>query len=76
MNIFFRHIFVQVYTINDESRYLIVQGVPAVGAIQELLQRFALYGRVAEYRILDEYPTADQFTDVFWVKYENIQSAR
>lgn len=67
---------VKVYTVNDESRYLIVQGVPAVGASEELLQLCALYGRIVEYRILDEYPTADQFTDVFWIKYEQIQSAR
>ncbi|OWF35364.1 uncharacterized protein LOC110443038 [Mizuhopecten yessoensis] len=67
---------VKVYTINLESSYLLVQGVSAVGATQELVKLFALYGAVAEYRTLDEYPTADQFTDVFLIKFEKIQAAR
>ena len=38
----------QVYTINQESKYLMVTGVPCVGATTELLQQFALYGDVEE----------------------------
>jgi len=38
----------QVYTINQESKYLMVTGVPTVGATQELLQQFALYGDIEE----------------------------
>lgn len=38
----------QVYTINQESRYLLVQGVPEVGAAEELVQLFALYGTIEE----------------------------
>ena len=41
-------IFSQVYTVNLESRYLLVQGIPAVGATKELLELFALYGAIAE----------------------------
>ncbi|XP_060064632.1 RNA-binding protein 48-like [Ylistrum balloti] len=67
---------VKVYTINLESSYLLVQGVPALGATQELIKLFALYGAIAEYRILDDYPTADKFTDVFLIKFERIQAAR
>uniref|UniRef100_A0AAQ5ZDF7 RNA-binding protein 48 n=1 Tax=Amphiprion ocellaris TaxID=80972 RepID=A0AAQ5ZDF7_AMPOC len=38
----------QVYTINLESRYLMVQGVPAIGVMTELIQLCALYGVVEE----------------------------
>ena len=38
----------KVYTINLESKYVLVQGVPAVGATKELLERFALYGAIQE----------------------------
>jgi hypothetical protein len=53
-----------------------VQGVPAVGASQELIKLFALYGAIEEYRILDEYPGADEFTEVYWIKFKKIQAAR
>lgn len=38
----------QVYTINQESKYLMVTGVPSVGATKELLEQFALYGDIEE----------------------------
>ena len=38
----------QVYTINQESKYLMVIGVPSVGATKELLEQFALYGDIEE----------------------------
>ena len=38
----------KVYTINLESKYVLVQGVPAVGATKELLELFALYGAIDE----------------------------
>ncbi|XP_066571565.1 RNA-binding protein 48 [Amia ocellicauda] len=66
---------VKVYTINLESRWLLVQGVPALGVTSELVQLCALYGAVEEYRVLDEYP-AEQFTDVFLIKFLRLQSAR
>ncbi|XP_056375000.1 RNA-binding protein 48 isoform X2 [Hyla sarda] len=64
-----------VYTINLESRYLLVQGVPAIGVMKELVEQFALYGAVEEYNPLDEYP-AEQFTEVYLIKYQRVQSAR
>lgn len=66
---------VKVYTINQESKYLLIEGVPAVGASKELIELFALYGEVEEYRLLDDYP-AEQFTEVYWIKYRKIQAAR
>lgn len=65
----------QVYTINLESRYLMVQGVPAIGVMTELIQLCALYGVVEEYRPLDEYP-AEEFTEVYLVKFQRLTSAR
>lgn len=66
---------VKVYTINQESKYLLVQNIPIVNATQELLQLFALYGEIDEYRLLKDYPR-EQFTEVYWIKYKRIQSAR
>ncbi|XP_030056240.1 RNA-binding protein 48 [Microcaecilia unicolor] len=66
---------VKVYTVNLESRYLLVQGVPAVGVMKELIEHFALYGAIEEYHALDEYP-AEQFTEVYLIKFQRLQSAR
>jgi len=65
----------QVYTINQESQYLLIQGVPALGTKDDLLRTFSKHGRILEDRVLDEYP-AEEFTEVYLIKYERIQSAR
>lgn len=39
---------VRVYTVCDESRYLIVRNVPALGCGNDLLKLFAKYGDVEE----------------------------
>lgn len=67
--------FFQVYTINLESRYLLIQGVPALGVMKELVELFALYGTIEEYNPLDDYP-AEEFTEVYLIKFQKIQSAR
>ncbi|KAK1880041.1 RNA-binding protein 48 [Dissostichus eleginoides] len=66
---------VKVYTINLESNYLMIQGVPAIGVMTELIQLCALYGAVEEYRPLDEYPS-EEFTEVYLVKFQKLTSAR
>ncbi|XP_077383316.1 RNA-binding protein 48 [Festucalex cinctus] len=66
---------VKVYTINLESCYVMIQGVPAIGVTTELIQLCALYGVVQEYRPLDEYP-AEEFTEVYLVKFQKLTSAR
>ncbi|CAN1320865.1 RNA-binding protein 48 [Linum perenne] len=47
---------VRVYTVCDESRYLIVRNVPALGCGDELMNLFATYGDVEEFakRKLDD----------------------
>lgn len=52
-----------------------MQGVPAIGVMTELVQLFALYGVIEEYRVLDEYP-AEQFTEVYLIKFQKLTSAR
>ncbi|NWZ16150.1 RBM48 protein, partial [Agelaius phoeniceus] len=66
---------VKVYTINLESRYILIQGVPALGVMKELVEQFALYGAIEEYHALDEYP-AEQFTEVYLIKFKKLQCAR
>uniref|UniRef100_A0A8C8SJN7 RNA-binding protein 48 n=1 Tax=Pelusios castaneus TaxID=367368 RepID=A0A8C8SJN7_9SAUR len=66
---------VKVYTVNLESRYLLIQGVPALGVMKELVEQFALYGAIEEYNALDEYP-AEQFMEVYLIKFQKLQSAR
>ncbi|KFP23552.1 RNA-binding protein 48, partial [Colius striatus] len=65
----------QVYTVNLESCYLLIQGVPAIGVMKELVEQFALYGAIEEYHALDEYP-AEQFTEVYLIKFQKLQCAR
>ncbi|NXT02464.1 RBM48 protein, partial [Jacana jacana] len=65
----------QVYTVNLESRYLLIQGVPALGVMKELVEQFALYGAIEEYHALDEYP-AEQFTEVYLIKFQKLPCAR
>ncbi|KAL2650148.1 hypothetical protein R1flu_018276 [Riccia fluitans] len=65
---------VRVYTVCDESRYLIVKNVPALGCIDELVKLFGLYGPIEEYRLLDE-EDCEPFTDVYWIKYSKLSSA-
>ncbi|XP_028820157.1 RNA-binding protein 48 [Denticeps clupeoides] len=66
---------VKVYTVNLESRFVLVQGVPAIGVMEELVRLAALYGPVEEYRALDEYP-AERFTEVYLLKFQKVASAR
>ena len=60
---------------HQESRYLLVQNVSAVGARDQLAKLFSTYGAVAELYPLDDYP-AEKFTEVYLLKYQRIQSAR
>ncbi|KAK1945330.1 RNA-binding protein 48 [Phytophthora citrophthora] len=80
---------VRVFTIANESRFVVVRNVPALGVIEELLKRLSLYGKVCEYRLLDhaddreaalqfEHSANDEseFTDTVWVEYETVNNAR
>ncbi|CAN7986044.1 unnamed protein product [Ixodes hexagonus] len=66
---------VKVYTINQESRYLLISNVNAVGAAEDLKDACLEYGDIADYHAVDGYET-EQFTESYLVKYVRIQSAR
>ncbi|XP_021895780.1 RNA-binding protein 48 isoform X3 [Carica papaya] len=66
---------VRVYTVCDESRYLIVRNVPALGCGNDLLKLFAKYGDVEECKPMDA-EDCEPFTDVYWIKFHLISNAR
>lgn len=66
---------VRVYTVCDESRYLIVRNVPALGCCDDLFKLFASYGDVEECKPMDA-EDCEQFTDVYWIKFRLISNAR
>ena len=66
---------VKVYTVNDESIYLIITGVPAIKLHKELCCLCKKYGEVSILKKLEDYPS-QAFSDVFLVKYYNIKEAR
>lgn len=73
---------VKVYTIAQESKYLLVQNIPSItGVTEQLLPYFNQYGSVEQYWKLDGYtrkdPTDnDQFLDTVLIKFLQIQQAR
>ncbi|KAK9082018.1 hypothetical protein Syun_031000 [Stephania yunnanensis] len=66
---------VRVYTVCDESRYLIVRNVPALGCGHDLQHLFASYGDVQECTPMDE-EDCEPYTDVYWIKFALISNAR
>lgn len=66
---------VRVYTVCDESRYLIVKNVPALGCGDELLKLFGSYGDIEECKPMDA-EECEPFTDVYWIKFSLISNAR
>ncbi|KAL3832705.1 hypothetical protein ACJMK2_024322 [Sinanodonta woodiana] len=66
---------VKVYTVAQESQWLLIQGVPNVGAHQELARLFGQYGDIDQCRLLSDY-SADKFCETYLVKFKKIQSAR
>ena len=52
-----------------------MQGIPAVGTHEELIRLFSQHGKVAEHKLLKNYPT-EEFCDTLLVKFTRIQSAR
>ncbi|XP_043703814.1 RNA-binding protein 48 isoform X2 [Telopea speciosissima] len=66
---------VRVYTVCDESRYLIVRNVPALGCGDELLKLFGSYGEIEECKPMDE-EDCEPFTDVYWIKFVQVSNAR
>ncbi|CAK9312354.1 unnamed protein product [Citrullus colocynthis] len=66
---------VRVYTVCDESRYLTVRNVPALGCGDDLLKLFSSYGNLEECTPMDA-EECDEFTDVYFVKFHLVTNAR
>lgn len=75
-----------VYTVNNESRYVVIDNIPSIGVIEELWNRFGIYGNICMKKILSVQERPDfnlsnvasdcQFIDAVWIKYEDVDSAR
>lgn len=65
---------VKVYTVNHESKYLLVYGVPSIKIENEFENLCRRYGD-AELKQLPDYPT-EEYTECFLVKYNRIKSAK
>lgn len=65
----------RVYTVCDESRYLVVRKVPALSCGDDLMRLFATYGEVEECKPMDA-EDCEEFTDVYWIKFRLIANAR
>lgn len=73
---------VKVYTIAQESKYLLVQNIPSIaGVVEQLLPYFNKYGKLEECWKLDGYirkdlKDDDQFIDTILIKFVQIHQAR
>ncbi|KAJ4711079.1 RNA-binding protein 48 [Melia azedarach] len=66
---------VRVYTVCDESRYLIVRNVPSLGCGADLSKLFATYGDVEECKPMDA-EDCEPFTDIYFIKFRLFSNAR
>nr|XP_021197303.2 RNA-binding protein 48 [Helicoverpa armigera] len=64
---------VKVYSINNESRHLLVFGVPSLNLRQETKALFAKFGKL-QFN-LTKYPS-EQFTETYHAAFQDIQAAR
>jgi len=64
----------KVYTITNESKFLIVANVP-LGNIKEIVQLCSSFGEIDEYRLLDE-DNPDPYTDDVRFNFKSLDSAR
>jgi hypothetical protein len=73
---------VKVYTIAQESKYLLIQNIPSIaGVVEQLLPYFNQYGKIEQYWKLDGYERkdpkdGDQFFDTILIKFLQIHQAR
>lgn len=67
---------VKVFTIADESCYLLIFGVPSLNLDQPVKERCRHYGNIDSVVKIIDYPDKELFTDVFLVKYNNLRAAR
>ena len=66
---------VRVYSVINESKYLLVTNVPTINVDAELRKLFCVYGPIEEHKVLHEYPS-DEFHEAVLIKFNKIQNAR
>ncbi|XP_011560020.3 RNA-binding protein 48 [Plutella xylostella] len=66
---------VKTYTINDESRHILVFGVPSLNLRQETKALFSKFGKVLQVNLSMEHKS-EIFTETYHVVYEKISHAR
>ncbi|XP_078038494.1 RNA-binding protein 48-like isoform X1 [Augochlora pura] len=66
---------VKVYTINDESKHIMICGVPKLQLGEEVKKLVEPYGDVKKIHVVADYPT-EEFTEAYYIQYARIQSAR
>lgn len=67
---------VKVYTVTDESCFLLFFGVPSINLLQVLKTKCKQFGQIDDFRKLCDYPNVEKFTDVFLVKCRRLDDAR
>jgi hypothetical protein len=67
---------VKVFTISDESKYLLIHNVPDIKTCvkQELFQLCQRFGPI-ERLVLTDYPNCEDFTKVYLIKYKKFVNA-
>ncbi|XP_076681701.1 RNA-binding protein 48 isoform X1 [Andrena cerasifolii] len=66
---------VKVYTVNDESKHLMICGVPKLQLGEEVKKLVDPYGDVKKIHVVPDYPS-EEFTEAYYIQYARIQSAR
>ncbi|XP_043272046.1 RNA-binding protein 48 isoform X1 [Venturia canescens] len=66
---------VKVYTVNDESSHIIINGVPKLQLLGDVSKMVTPYGSVKRIELILDYPV-EEFTEAFHINFERIQSAR
>ncbi|KAM3186541.1 hypothetical protein ACTXT7_004112 [Hymenolepis weldensis] len=66
---------VKVFTIADESMYVLIFGVPSIDLLELLTERLQQISPVQSIRKVD-YPDPEAFTDTYLVKFGTVNSAR
>ncbi|KAI8370371.1 uncharacterized protein BYT42DRAFT_548650 [Radiomyces spectabilis] len=67
---------VKVYTIAQESRYLLIENVPALNLSDELLRTLSKFGSVEIFRKVEGSDGGEQFSDVYWAQFDTIAASR
>ncbi|KAG9415978.1 RNA-binding protein 48 [Aphanomyces cochlioides] len=66
----------KAYTVNEESRFVLIRNIPALGASEDLVAQCRKYGEVEDFRMEDDHDDASQYIDVMWLQYATVDAAR